>query len=95
MALDFEEAGVLFDAGKGMAVGFDESGVGSAAAQGLEAHGARACVEVQEFGIVDVGLEDIEDGLAHDGERGAGLLPFGGFEEAVAEFTADDSSGSL
>lgn len=80
LRFDMEGGDVLFDAGDSAAVLFDESDVGGSATQRFEAHSAAAGKEVEEAGVGDFALADVEDGLAQHPLGGASGGAFGGFQ---------------
>ncbi len=85
---------VFGDGFAGGGVGFDEVGGGGAAAEGLEAEGARAGEEVEDARAGDEIAEGGEERLAHPVGGGAGEGS-GDLERDAARAAGDDAHGSV
>lgn len=70
---------------------FYKDGFRRASAEGLDADGSGACVEVEENGAGDSRGEHIEEGLAKAIAGGAGIAAFGRGQRAGAKLSGDDA----
>lgn len=95
LGFDVEKGDVLLDAGDGVAVLFDERGVGGSATEGFESHGAAASEKVEKARVGNFILADIEDGLSEHPLGWAGRGAFGGFEEAPFECAGNNAKRHL
>ena len=91
---DAQGRDVFLQAVEGGPVGFEEGGVGRAAAERFEAHAPRAGETVVDAGAVDHGGEDVEQRLLHPVGDGARDVAGGGEEPAPAELAGDDAHGA-
>ena len=72
---------------------FDEASAASAATQRLDAHRARARVEIEESGAFYRRTENIEERLAQAVARGQQLESFQAAQRAAPEFAGDYAHG--
>jgi len=89
--LQLERGDVGADGERGFGLAFGKPDEVCAAAEGLDADGAGAGVEVGELGAFDTGREDVEERFAEAIAGGTGFEAFGGLEDSGAEFSGDDA----
>lgn len=90
-AADAERGEVGADGAQGVCGVFDKNNVGGSAADGLDADGPRAGVEIEEDGAGDARSEHVEEGFAQAVAGGARVESFGSNERSGAEFSGDDA----
>lgn len=91
LGLELKCGDIVFNAGGGVAVLFDKCGVRRAAAEGFQAHGPAAGVEIEKAGIGDFILADVEDRFAEHPLRRASGGAFWCFKTAAFERAGDDA----
>jgi len=86
--LEFKIGNISLKAGEGLGVFFDESAFLRAARECLDPHRASAGKKIQEVGAVDMGAEDVKEGLSHTRRGWTGVGPIRARQSATAKRAA-------
>ena len=84
---EFERAEIGVEGFEGEGVFFNKCCVGSAIAEGFDAHGSAASEKIEYMSPLEIGAEGVKDRLADEGRRRTRLTAFRRLEGAASELT--------